>query len=105
MRSVYGRLKSLPADAKHIVNLHPDWINKTHDGQTHATGGIYLDPGVPAARDHIAKVMLDIATALQRGRHTVGTTFAIRARTSVFRLLTLDSLRAAETGTNGQAEP
>lgn len=51
-----------PSDPKHIVNLHPDWINRSNDGQTRSSEGVYLDPGVPAAREHIAKVMLDIAT-------------------------------------------
>lgn len=54
--------KDLPSDPKHIVNLHPDWINKDSAGNTRATEGTYFDPGVPAVRDYTAKVVLDIAT-------------------------------------------
>lgn len=50
-----------PADPKHIVNLHPDWVNRNFDGTTRAAEGTYLDPGVPAARDHITSVVVDIA--------------------------------------------
>ena len=49
-------------DPKHIVNVHPDWISKTPDGKIMGTEGVYLDPGVPAAREYIAKVVLDIVT-------------------------------------------
>ena len=53
--------KKPPADPKHIVNLHPEWINVDSKGNTRASEGTYLDPGVPAAREHIAKIVLDIA--------------------------------------------
>jgi uncharacterized lipoprotein YddW (UPF0748 family) len=52
----------VPSDPKHIVNAHPDWINKDVNGSTKASEGVYLDPGVPAAREHLAKVVMDIAT-------------------------------------------
>lgn len=51
-----------PTDPKHITHVHPDWINKSFDGQTRGGEGVYLDPGVPAASDYVAKIMLDIAT-------------------------------------------
>lgn len=49
-----------PADPKHIVNAHPDWICKDVNGNITASEGQYLDPGVPAAREHIAKVVMEI---------------------------------------------
>lgn len=49
-------------DPNNVVNRHPDWINKTIDGKIMGTEGVYLDPGVPAARDYIAKIIIDIAT-------------------------------------------
>lgn len=58
---VWSSAKS-PSDPKHIVNAHPDWINKDFSGSARATEGTYLDPGVPAAREHVANVVLDIAT-------------------------------------------
>ena len=54
--------KTPPTDLNHVVNLHPDWINKNREGEIRSSEGIYLDPGVPAAREHVAKVILDIAT-------------------------------------------
>ena len=51
-----------PSDPKHLVNLHPDWISKDFSGNTRSTDGTCLDPGVPAARDYTAKIVLDIAT-------------------------------------------
>lgn len=47
-------------DPKHIVNAHPDWINKDVNGSTTASEGVYLDPGVPAVREHITKVVMEI---------------------------------------------
>lgn len=52
----------LPTDPKHIVNQHPEWITKSSDGKTRASEGLYLDPGVAEANEHIAKVVVDIAT-------------------------------------------
>lgn len=50
------------ADPKHVVNQHPEWVNKTVDGGTLSSSSIYLDPGVPEAREYTAKIILDIAT-------------------------------------------
>lgn len=49
-----------PKDAKNVVNAHPEWLTKTADGETLSSGSVFLDPGVPAAREYVAKVMLDI---------------------------------------------
>jgi uncharacterized lipoprotein YddW (UPF0748 family) len=50
-----------PKDPNHIVNKHPDWVLLDKDGKNWAGEGIYLDPGVPAARDYIVSVFEDIA--------------------------------------------
>lgn len=49
-------------DPKNVVNVHPEWINKTRDGKILGTEGVYLDPGVPAARNYVARIMVDMAT-------------------------------------------
>jgi len=50
-----------PKDPNHIVNKHSDWVMLNRDGMNWAGEGIYLDPGVPAARDYIVSVFEDIA--------------------------------------------
>lgn len=54
--------KDRPSDPNHIVNVHPDWLNVSFDGNTRASEGLYLDPGVPEAREHIASVAAEIAS-------------------------------------------
>ncbi|MCX8052590.1 MAG: family 10 glycosylhydrolase [Armatimonadetes bacterium] len=53
--------KTPPTDPRHIVNRHPEWINKDADGAERATEGLYLDPGIPEAREYIASVIEEIA--------------------------------------------
>lgn len=53
--------KDRPTDPTHVVNAHPEWLNKSSDGQSRASEGLYIDPGVPQAREHIAEVVTDIA--------------------------------------------
>lgn len=53
--------KTGPKDPNHIVNKHPDWVLLNKDGKNWAGEGIYLDPGVPEARDYIVSVFEDIA--------------------------------------------
>ena len=48
-----------PSDPNHIVNLHPEWLNKDVEGEVAAGEGMYLDPGVPQVREHIVKVVAD----------------------------------------------
>lgn len=50
-----------PKDPAHIVNKHPDWVLLSNDGKNWAGEGIYLDPGVPEAREYIVSVFEDIA--------------------------------------------
>lgn len=54
------RGKTLPQDPKHVVNLHPDWLNKDSTGSRMASEGIFIDPGVPDARDYVVSVIKDI---------------------------------------------
>ncbi len=53
--------KAMPKDPNHIVNRHPEWLNRTNDGETRAGDGLFLDPGIPEARDYIASVTEEIA--------------------------------------------
>ncbi|MGB9620383.1 MAG: glycoside hydrolase family 10 protein, partial [Armatimonadota bacterium] len=53
--------KTPPTDPKHVVNRHPEWINKDVNGSTRASEGLYLDPGIPEAREYIASVIEEIA--------------------------------------------
>jgi len=53
--------KTAPTDPKHIVNRHPEWINKDKDGANRASEGLYLDPGIPEAREYIASISEEIA--------------------------------------------
>lgn len=59
---VWASKASLPSDPNHIVNRHPDWLNHNYKGELYASEGIYLDPGVPEARDYIVSVVRDIAS-------------------------------------------
>lgn len=55
------REKEWPANPNHLVNQHRDWLNKTYKGETYASEGVYLDPGIPEAREYITQVIEDIA--------------------------------------------
>ena len=53
--------KTPPLDPRHIANRHPEWVIKDRDGAARATEGLYLDPGIPEAREYIASVIEEIA--------------------------------------------
>lgn len=53
--------KTGPTDPEQIVNKHPDWVMLSNTGKNWGDEGIYLDPGVPEARDFIVSVFEDIA--------------------------------------------
>lgn len=53
--------KKLPDDPNHIVNKHPDWLNRDYKGNNRATDGMFIDPGVPEAREYVVSVISDIA--------------------------------------------
>lgn len=50
-----------PSDPNHIVNKHKDWVMLSSTGKNWAGEGMYLDPGVPEAREYIVSVFEDIA--------------------------------------------
>lgn len=50
-----------PTDPNHIVKKHPDWVMVSDTGRNYAGEGMFLDPGVPEARDYIVSVFEDIA--------------------------------------------
>lgn len=60
--SVYRiwRGDSTPSDPEHLANKHPDWIARSYGGDINAPAGIFVDPGVPNARDYITRVVTDI---------------------------------------------
>ena len=49
-----------PPDPNHIVNQHPEWLNKDIDGNVNAGEGVFLDPGVPEVREYTVKVLADL---------------------------------------------
>lgn len=51
----------MPADPKHVLAAHPDWRGIGYDGETEAEEGVFIDPGIPAYREHFASVCADIA--------------------------------------------
>jgi len=59
-RAWAGSNKKPPTDPNHILNKHPEWILKDVDGKDWPGDGMFLDPGVPEARDYIVSVFEDI---------------------------------------------
>lgn len=53
--------KDPPEDPNHLVNKHPDWLNRDSAGNARASDGMFIDPGVPEARDYVVSVIEDIA--------------------------------------------
>lgn len=58
-----------PRDERHVFNRHGPsatgddrWLTASPDGTLRFPVGFFLDPGHPAAADHLARVYLDIAT-------------------------------------------
>lgn len=49
-----------PSNPEHIVNKHPEWLNKSYDGKTSSNDGIFLDPGIPEVRQYTVKVLADL---------------------------------------------
>lgn len=54
-----------PASSAHIYHTHPEWVTENKAGTTYtynALGNtdIPLDPGIPAVRDHIYNVFMDV---------------------------------------------
>jgi uncharacterized lipoprotein YddW (UPF0748 family) len=55
------REKTPPTSYMHMVNRHPDWLNKDCNGCNRASDGMFMDPAVPEARDYTASLIADIA--------------------------------------------
>lgn len=54
--------ESKPADPKHIVNLHPEWLSKNSKGEIRDARDTYLDVGAPGARKNLVNIIADIVT-------------------------------------------
>lgn len=50
-----------PADSNHVLAAHPEWRSISYEGADHNEEGVYVDPGIPAYREHFADVCADIA--------------------------------------------
>lgn len=53
--------KEPPSDPMHIVNRRPQWVTRDNKGTQRASEGLYLDPGIPEAREYIASIAEEIA--------------------------------------------
>lgn len=51
-----------PADPKHVVNRHPEWMTKTSKGEVSGEEGTFLDPGAPGVREYLVSIVADILT-------------------------------------------
>ncbi len=54
------RGQSPPTDPDHLVNRHPDWLAVSSSGKVNAPDGVFIDPGIPEARDHVVQVVSEI---------------------------------------------
>ncbi len=54
------RSKTKPPQANHVVNLHPEWLNKDANGKTTSKDGRFLDPGIPEVREFTVKLVADL---------------------------------------------
>jgi uncharacterized lipoprotein YddW (UPF0748 family) len=56
---------SMPVSPDHIYNAHPEWIMVDENGEPMEYpfdyGYAFVSPGIPQAREHIVKVIMDIA--------------------------------------------
>lgn len=56
---------SKPVSANHVYNAHPEWVTENADGVTmpwdgNGGEGSFLDSGIPAVRDYLFNVFMDI---------------------------------------------
>lgn len=51
-----------PADPKHVVNKHPEWLSKNSKGGISDGRDTFLDPGAPGVREYLVKIVDDILT-------------------------------------------
>jgi len=62
--NVYRVWSNIPvmSDQRHVVNAHPEWLNKDFDGNVKSDDGRFIDPGVPEARAYTVKLVGDLLT-------------------------------------------
>jgi uncharacterized lipoprotein YddW (UPF0748 family) len=58
---VWGSSKA-PPWPNHVVNAHPEWLNKDINGKSTTGEGQFLDPGVPEVREYNLKLIKDIVS-------------------------------------------
>ncbi len=51
-----------PPQPDHVVNVHPEWLNKNLKGEVVSGDGMFLDPGIPEVREHLQSVVADIVS-------------------------------------------
>lgn len=51
-----------PAAANHVASAHPDWLTRSFVGETWDGPTQALDPGHPAAQQHLFDVVMDLVT-------------------------------------------
>ena len=49
-----------PKSPDHVVNKHPEWLNKTNTGETAKSGNYGLDPGIREAQEFTYNVYMDV---------------------------------------------
>ncbi|HEY3297564.1 MAG TPA: family 10 glycosylhydrolase, partial [Armatimonadota bacterium] len=55
-----GAKTGLPPMPNHVGAVHPEWLSKDDKGALYSEEGLFLDPGVPAVREHIVKIVADL---------------------------------------------
>lgn len=49
-----------PASSKHVLNKHPEWLDKARTGETNLGSNYCLDPGNPAAMQYTVDVAMEV---------------------------------------------
>lgn len=52
--------RSDPTNPKHVVNQHPEWVNRNAGGASREGSSVFLDPGAPKVREYTVKLVADI---------------------------------------------
>ncbi len=52
-----------PSDPQHVALRFPDWISRRYNGETTASDGLFLDPGIPEVCDYTLNIVMDIVKA------------------------------------------
>lgn len=55
--------RAVPAPDEHVTIAHPDWLSLTSDFENQGPGGQqYLEPGLEAVREHLARIVVELVT-------------------------------------------